>query len=470
MKKGLVSKLNLLAHPTYLLMAALAGLVVGSNSSEIFLVLAFFVCLLAIGAILLRFKAAAIIIFFSCGILVGQFHQYFLLPDLSSGCLEVTIESRPRQQKNDFLYKTSLGFLIRINDGGLKISDRVSFCLKDKVQLQRKDERYLLSQYRTAEVYEVQDLKLLGAGHGFRNSLQEFSSLISSKSAKLFSADQGVLAYGVVFGGGDFSRELKNDFKRSGTTHIVAVSGYNVSIITAWLFDWLRQIGKNFAGISSLVILIVYYFITGGSASVLRAAVMGVIILLNKFIGRRVQALHILVLAALGILLFNPYAIFDWGFQLSFMATAGLFFLAPLLESRLAYIKINKTLLKTFCETLGAQIFVLPIMIGSFGSFSLIAPLTNLLILPFIPILMAMVFATLMLGLVYQPLGIFAAGLTKIILVYIISIVKVSARIPYASINYQLPPVLALTAGYLVVFGLTYFLGRSSRAKSKQNF
>ncbi len=467
MKNTFVSKFKVLHHPTYLLCALLIGLIAGSLLGQIVLPAVVALSLSGIYMISGKNRWFVSIVFLSLGLLLGVYYHFTINQPALSGCFNTTVSSSAKKFKIQNVYKvrSNPDFLISTPED-LTVLDQISFCQGQKLSLNTSDERYLLSQLGSKNVFEVKDLKLTRSGHGIRRSLSLFSAQIREVSSKMFSSDQGVLAYGLIFGSsGDFSQQFKASLKASGTTHIVAVSGYNVSIITNWLFDSLRAVSKNFAGVFSVVCLIAFFLMTGGSASVLRASIMGVIILLSKFIGRKVSALHLLILAATLILVFNPYAIFDWGFQLSFMATAGLFFLSPLIEPRLSLIKIHPSLIKVFCETLSAQIFVLPILITSFGSFSLIAPLTNLLILPLVPLAMAVVFLSLVLYVLSPTLGIFFSGITKILLTYIMSVITISSKVPYASINLKVPASVGMIIGYLIVFSLVFFLRRQNQPK-----
>jgi competence protein ComEC len=348
------------------------------------------------------------------------------------------------------------------------VGDLLKLCLTREVKLNLSDERYLLSQFRLGRAYEADQIEIIGHKNSFRRSLNTLSLKIKDRSAKLFNSDQGVLAYGLIFGSSsDFSSDFKAALKRSGTSHIVAVSGYNVSIITSWLFDGLRSVGKFFAGTFSVIILIAFYLMTGGSASVLRASIMGVIVLFSKFIGRRLDPLHLLVPAAI-ILIFNPYAIYDWGFQLSFMATAGLFFLSPLVDISLIRLRLNSSLKKIFSETLSAQVFVLPILINNFGSFSLISPFTNLLILPLIPLAMLLVFITFIFAAISSTLGIFLSGITKIILSYTMMVISYSSRIPFAAISFKYSGSVFLVLSYIGIF-VVVFLLRSHLKDERQD-
>jgi len=411
----------------------------------------------------LRHEFAVVFIALSIGIIASNYVLLSSSRTLADGCVETQIMSQAQKFKEGFIYKAKEkeSFLIFSPKDELEIADKAKLCRKGLLELSKKDQHYFLARYKMKDVYNVENLEKLESGKSFFRSMAEASKKVREATGRIYTGDKSALAYGLLFGStGDFSKEAKDDFKKSGTSHLVAVSGYNVSIITAWLFTSLRSISKNFAGVFSVIILLLFYFLTGGSMSVLRAAIMGSLILISRFIGRKVLPIHLLLLAASVIIVFNPYAIYDWGFQLSFMATAGLFFLSPALEQILSFGKIKSGFLKIFSETLGAQIFVLPILVGNFGQVSIIAPLTNLLIIPIVPMTMFFVALSLVGYFILHILGMFFGGISAVLLSYILSVIKISSSFKFASLSIKIEPVYAYLIGYALVIALTVFLRR----------
>jgi len=409
-------------------------------------------------------KNSVILLAISLGIIVANYGQFVSISNRANLCTDATILTSAKRSKRSFVYKMkdkNGSFLISTDNDSLKISDKVHLCFLGKVELERADRNYFLSQFKHSSIYNVSSLEKISDGSGLRRTIADVSVKIKAASQRIYSGDEGVLAYGLIFGSSsDFSSKTKADLKRSGTSHLVAVSGYNVSIITSWLFTTLRAVSKNFAGVFSFITLILFYFLTGGSASVLRAAIMGTIILVSKFIGRRVLPFHLLLLAAALILTFNPFAIYDWGFQLSFLATAGLFFLAVDLEKILSFGRFKSLLIKIFAETLSAQFFVLPILASNFGQFSIVSPISNLLILPFVPLTMLFVAITLILEFVSTTLGIFFGGISQTLLSYILLVIKYSSSFKFSSVSYTIKPAIGYAVGYAVVLTVTYLIRR----------
>lgn len=468
MTKGLLSKLPLQTYVLIFFCIFVIISLLNKNSLAEFVIIA--VLLVASFALaILRNSFATVLLASALAIVFVNLSDLARFSDVAaSACQEVKIISTARKFKTEYIYKvrSQEEFLIAQGKDDLKVSDQARVCLSDKVTLEKKDKNYLLSHYKTDVLYSVKTAEIISSGNSLNRKIYDLSEGFRQKLNKIYSGDSAALAYGLIFGANtDFSKDLKESFKRSGTSHLVAVSGYNVSIITAWLFGTLRYISKNFAGVFSLVALIFFYLITGGSASLLRAAIMGSLILISRFIGRKVHPVHLIFLAASLILILNPYAIYDVGFQLSFFATSGLFFLAEPLEKLISFGRFKSFILKIFSETLSAQIFVLPILIGNFGQFSLIAPISNILILPLVPLSMFMIALSLAAFSLFQSFGILFGGLSEVLLSYILIIINWSSKLPFASFNFKVQPVYGYLFGYLAVFGLTYLLRRKQVEK-----
>ncbi|MFA6272808.1 MAG: ComEC/Rec2 family competence protein, partial [Patescibacteria group bacterium] len=126
--------------------------------------------------------------------------------------------------------------------------------------------------------------------------------------------------------------DLMENFSRTGTTHIVAISGYNITIIGVLLLAFCKNIAipRKQAFWIIIITLLFFMLITGAQSSVVRAVTMGIIVLIAKQLGRLSRITNVLVLAAVIMLLVNPkILLFDAGFQLSFLATMGLIYLSP---------------------------------------------------------------------------------------------------------------------------------------------
>lgn len=214
-----------------------------------------------------------------------------------------------------------------------------------------------------------------------------------------------------------FSDEFKNSLSLTGTSHIVSLSGYNISILALALIGFFNflSLNRKWGFWLAVFCIVVFVAMTGAASSVVRAGIMGILVLIARQIGRPYGIKSALVFACAAMVWFNPkILVFDLGFQLSFLATLGLIYISPIFENwTRKYLgkprnKTVKELEQIFCATIGAQIAVLPLILSSFGRFSLIAPLANLAVLFFIP-------ATMFWGFAAGAAGIFWAGAGKIV-------------------------------------------------------
>ncbi|MBU0964672.1 competence protein ComEC family protein, partial [Patescibacteria group bacterium] len=191
--------------------------------------------------------------------------------------------------------------------------------------------------------------------------------------------------------------DLMESFNRTGTTHIVALSGYNITIIAILILNLCKHlwISRKGAFWVSLFAITFFVLITGAQASIVRAGIMGMLVLLATQLGRMSRITNTLVLAAVVMLLINPKVlVFDAGFQLSFLATIGLVYVSPIIEKVFKWVPAVLEIRASLVATLSATLMTLPLIIFQFGRLSLVAPLVNVLILPAIPVSMGLGFIT----------------------------------------------------------------------------
>lgn len=251
---------------------------------------------------------------------------------------------------------------------------------------------------------------------------------------------------------------LKDSFSRTGVTHIVAISGYNITIIIAGLLVVLRTFRFSRRRAFGIIIVAVIFFVllTGASASVVRAGLMGVVVLWGRQAGRSASAGRILILTAVLMLLINPRLLFfDTGFQLSFLSTIGLIYFSPILAKHLDFLPNWLGLKEIILTTLAAIVFTMPLVIYTFGRFSLVAPLANLLILPAVPLAMLVGFVSLLAAVIYLPLGQILGYGTWVVLSYIIKATEILASWKFSAVNLSLPWWL-LILFYLFLVYLIY--------------
>lgn len=396
------------------------------------LILSSTILMFAKNRIALVFLAAAL------GIFYFELTGFMLTPRaLPNGCEEIIISSAVKISggKLEFLAKNSEGLRFITT---IKSSDHFGYA--DKVKLcsltQQSDpaasfKNYLKGRYKTDYLFKAQKIELVASGRGPIRMLLNLADFFSQKTQTLYGGDTGVLAKGLVIGGSsDFSDNLKNALKSSGTSHLVAVSGYNVSIFAVIMFNAVRNLfSRRIAVVLSLITVIGFCILSGATASVIRASIMAGAYIIGKIIGRRGAALNSLLFAAFVMVLLNPYILWDIGFELSAAAMAGIILAEPLIKlSSVAFWQI-------LFETLSAQIATLPILLVNFGRISLVAPVTNILILPFVPLAMGLVAISIGFSTIFTPLGIIIGGVSAVLLDYFLFVIKSFGALSFASIS-----------------------------------
>ncbi len=239
-----------------------------------------------------------------------------------------------------------------------------------------------------------------------------------------------------------------------GLSHLVAVSGYNLTIITLAV---QRLVGKRWqwAGLVATLWLIVgFVVLTGAPASIVRAGIMSTLFLLSTYYGRRLEVLTCLALGIIITLGWNPSYITDLGWQLSFLALGGIVLLTPVVQTFIP--KRFGVIGEIAAVSIAAQLATLPLIAITFGTVSLVAPLANVLILPLVPLLMLVGFVVGLLGILApgaaftlsQPIAWLVSGL--------IDGMRYLGGLPMAGIQNAAPrlSMVAIVYGLLIVVAM----------------
>ncbi|MHB8710283.1 MAG: ComEC/Rec2 family competence protein [Minisyncoccota bacterium] len=268
------------------------------------------------------------------------------------------------------------------------------------------------------------------------------------------------LAGGIVIGGkSGLGKDLQNDFIRSGLVQIIVLSGYNVMVVAEWVMAALAltKLRKRWGALVAAFAILVFVGIAGFSATALRAAVMALIALYARATGRSYAAGRALFVVVFLMLIYNPlYLVFDPGFGLSVVATAGLIWLAPIIETLLSFLK-NAFWKNAVATTLAAQIAVLPLLLYDMGLFSIVAIPANILVAPIVPLAMGLSalagFAGMMFGTVAPLLGVVLGSPAYLANSYLVFIAQKAATLPFAAFTLPMFPFwLVLLAYAALVF------------------
>ncbi len=242
-----------------------------------------------------------------------------------------------------------------------------------------------------------------GGGSIIRRALFATKGKTIAVFNRILPAEEAAFLAGLTLGErSGFSKELIESLKASGTTHLVALSGYNITLIVVAIRRSLgRMLSRQSAFFLTLGLISLFVVMTGAEASVVRAAIMGAILLLAQEIGRPSSFRNAITLTAFGMALINPLIVrFDVGFQLSFLSLLGITYLAPITKKmlRLKDAPGSFEWRENLVATIGAQLAVVPLLILYFGTLSLTFLPANILVLGLVPWTMTLGFAVGVLG------------------------------------------------------------------------
>ena len=252
---------------------------------------------------------------------------------------------------------------------------------------------------------------ILGALYAFKQrGLERIYTYLPDPEASLVAG----IVLGVESGIPD---DVDQAFKDTGTTHVIAISGFNITIVSS-LFAMLfgRMLGPRRGAVAALLAISLYTVLVGGDAAVVRAAIMGGLSLFARQVGRRQHGLNSLGFTAALMTGFNPQILWDIGFQLSFAATLGLVLYAqPWEEALRAWLtnrfsadaarRLTGPISEYLLLTLAAQLITFPLIVYHFGRLSLSSLPANVAILPAQPPVMNLGGLSVLLGEVWRPLG-----------------------------------------------------------------
>ncbi len=327
------------------------------------------------------------------------------------------------------------------------------------------DYRRYLAQQGIYTIVQRPQITWLAGGQGqpLWSALYTLRAGASAVLYDLLPEPYAALANGMILGiDSGIPADLDADFKATGTSHVLVISGMNIAVLSAFLLvvcRWLARGRKGPATLATLICIVLYTLLVGAGPSVVRAAVMGGIAVIGLALGRPSAALISLFLAGLVMLVLNPKSLWDVGFQLSFMATLGLVLFAGPLQQRWQSgvgarlpRRVSGVVAEGLLLTLAAQATTLPLIILYFGRLSLISFVANALVVPVqSPILLAGIPA-IGVGFFSLPLGRIIALVPGVCLWWTTAIVQRLAALPYASVEVgALGRTIA--AVYLALFG-----------------
>lgn len=302
--------------------------------------------------------------------------------------------------------------------------------------------------------YTSLELVSPNSGNYIKSKLFKTKRAFTDSISNVLPEPESSLLSGLLLGTKQsLGKEILEKFQRTGTSHIVVLSGYNIAIVAESIINTLSFLPKNISFGFGALGIVMFTLASGGGASAVRAAIMVLVALFAKRFNRDYKANRILGFTIVLMLAPNPLLlVFDPSFQLSILATIGLVFVSPILEPYFKKITDRFGLREILSTTIATQVTVLPFLIYNTGIVSLVSLPVNILILGTIPLTMFLGFVTGLLGLVSFYLSIIPAVFTYVFLWYQLKVVDIGASLTFGAVSLPAFSPIYLVLIYSAIF------------------
>lgn len=360
--------------------------------------------------------------------------------------------------KNEFGDK----FILNINkkiDIGLQVKNKIFLAGNLKIQSLARNEggfnyrRYLNSK-NIYGVITVNENTIILKEEGKIDFITKIKYYIENTFSKVLPKNFAGIINGMLNGDTkNVSENILEDFKNSGVTHLLAVSGSNVAYIIMFLSLSSNKIfGKYISYYIIIISIIIFIFVSGASASVARAGIMAILNIVAILFSKKSNTINNICFSALFLLIINPLTIYDVGFILSFVGTLGIVVLSKNIMLLIQkYIKIQ-FISETISVTLSAQIMLTPVMLYYFNTFSLISLLSNFLIVPISGFLTILGFILIIFSLFSIKIARILAYAIYTLIFFMLKVTNFFGKISCANILIPTPTVLEIIFYYLLIF------------------
>lgn len=316
-----------------------------------------------------------------------------------------------------------------------------------------------------------------------RNFLYRIKSKIISDIENNFTEPSASLIAGFIFGENRlFSDELNQSFKNTGTSHIIAASGYNVNILLLGINKILAGLNKKIRSIISYIGIWLYCLLAGLSASIIRASIMATVAIIGSNLGKNKATINVLIITITIMQIINPLEVYNIGFLLSAGSTFALVILLPTIEQAIEKLKKESVLsvasynqkqsnndkgirvlegvISNGAQTVSCTIVVLPILVTVFQTISVSTVLANIIILPLVEAALIAGIIWIIVSLIIQKLTVMITVIPSVICNLIASILMAIGKVETLNTSFDnsiLTPAIMLYITTLIIFVLIFY-------------
>lgn len=397
---------------------------------------------------------------------------------LITGDILVTLKRNPKTDLNEY-DTTEINTGINLDKRPeLKAGDRVLMYGKLSEPFEERNpgefnyKRYLFLHniYKTFTITGYDNIEIINRDNlGFLNQNIIYPSLIfaTENIDKYIGGDEGAFLKGLVTGErADISKKIKEDFIKAGVMHIIAVSGLNVAyiILALTLLLSLFRIPKTPKVIIIIIFLIYYCFFTGAPASIIRATVMGSLLLIAGVMQRKTNFYNVIGISVLIILIYDSKQLYDPGFILSFTAVLSMvifyekldeMFLQKILDSKIKFKKTIYVLVSVIFVSFAAQIGTLPITSHYFEKISFISLIANAIVVPLSNLSLAIGFFQILVATFSDFLSAVIAGVNFYLLKFQLFTINYFASLKFGFTNFYRFNTIN-TIGYFIILFILF--------------
>ena len=277
---------------------------------------------------------------------------------------------------------------------------------------------------------------------------------IKDKIKKLLDDETGNLLISLLIGDKtDLSDNIKENFKNSNLSHMLAISGAHVSFIITGITMLLSKLKtrKRKIKISIIIFLSFFMILTGGAPSIQRACIMGIYQLMGSLLYKRTNSYVALSFSLIIILFENPFNLFDIGLQLSFLGTLGILIFNKSNFDKKVKNRFIKYILTSAIVSISANIMIIPIILVNYNTLNLSFLVSNVLASPLLEISILLGISILLISYIFEPIAIPLSFILNIILNLLIKIAEISSKLPFSKLYIITPNIIEITLYYLFI-------------------